>query len=155
MAAPSDLLVAGQDGVARLSSQVTIETIGNATLYLGDCRDILPTLANVDAVVTDPPFGIADAPNTFVDKAGGRRGPRGGAVNTWHAPSDWDSELDPTWLPLALDIGPVALFGQWRKRHAFEAVAGMEPLVAALKTPNGKAGCSVDALGMNPQNECA
>ena len=28
------------------------------TLYLGDCRDILPTLAVVDAVVTDPPYGI-------------------------------------------------------------------------------------------------
>lgn len=33
--------------------------IGNATLYLGDCRDILPTLGKVDAVVTDPPYGMA------------------------------------------------------------------------------------------------
>ncbi len=33
-------------------------TIGRATLYLGDCRDILPTLDKVDAVVTDPPYGI-------------------------------------------------------------------------------------------------
>lgn len=32
--------------------------IGNATLYLGDCREILPTLPNVDAVMTDPPYGI-------------------------------------------------------------------------------------------------
>jgi site-specific DNA-methyltransferase (adenine-specific) len=30
--------------------------IGNATLYLGDCRDILPTLPAVDAVITDPPY---------------------------------------------------------------------------------------------------
>ena len=28
-----------------------IETIGNATLYLGDCRDILPTLPKVDLVL--------------------------------------------------------------------------------------------------------
>jgi len=28
------------------------------TLYLGDCREILPTLGKVDAVVTDPPYGI-------------------------------------------------------------------------------------------------
>jgi site-specific DNA-methyltransferase (adenine-specific)/modification methylase len=35
-----------------------IETIGNATLYLGDCREILPTLPKVDAVVTDPPYGV-------------------------------------------------------------------------------------------------
>lgn len=35
-----------------------IETIGSATLYLGSCEDILPTLPKVDAVVTDPPYGI-------------------------------------------------------------------------------------------------
>ena len=32
--------------------------IGEATLYLGDCIDILPTLDKVDAVITDPPYGI-------------------------------------------------------------------------------------------------
>lgn len=32
--------------------------IGNATLYLGDCREILPTLPKVDAVITDPPYGV-------------------------------------------------------------------------------------------------
>jgi len=32
--------------------------IGDATLYLGDCMDILPTLPKVDAVITDPPYGI-------------------------------------------------------------------------------------------------
>jgi site-specific DNA-methyltransferase (adenine-specific)/modification methylase len=36
------------------------EIIGAATLYLGDCRDVLPTLGPVDAVVTDPPYGLAD-----------------------------------------------------------------------------------------------
>jgi DNA modification methylase len=28
------------------------------TLYLGDCRDVLPMLDKVDAVVTDPPYGL-------------------------------------------------------------------------------------------------
>lgn len=32
--------------------------IGDATLYWGDCLEILPTLPKVDAVVTDPPYGI-------------------------------------------------------------------------------------------------
>jgi len=32
--------------------------IGNATMYLGDCMDILPTLPKVDAVLCDPPYGI-------------------------------------------------------------------------------------------------
>ena len=40
-----------------------IETIGNATLYLGDCRDILQTLPKVDAVITDPPY-----PNEYVEE---------------------------------------------------------------------------------------
>ena len=34
------------------------EKIGGATLYLGDCRDIFPTLSKVDALVTDPPYGV-------------------------------------------------------------------------------------------------
>ena len=34
------------------------EIIGNHTLYLGDCREILPTLSRIDAVVTDPPYGL-------------------------------------------------------------------------------------------------
>jgi len=35
-----------------------IETIGDATLYLGDCREILPTLEGIDACVADPPYGM-------------------------------------------------------------------------------------------------
>lgn len=37
------------------------ETIAEGvTLYLGDCREILPTLGRFDAVVTDPPYGLED-----------------------------------------------------------------------------------------------
>lgn len=32
--------------------------IGSATLYLGDCREILPLLSGEFAVVSDPPYGI-------------------------------------------------------------------------------------------------
>jgi site-specific DNA-methyltransferase (adenine-specific)/modification methylase len=35
-----------------------VERIGDATLYLGDCMEILPTLGKVDAVITDPPFNV-------------------------------------------------------------------------------------------------
>ena len=30
--------------------------IGNAELWLGDCREVLPMLGSVDAVITDPPY---------------------------------------------------------------------------------------------------
>lgn len=33
-----------------------VETIGDCTLILGDCLEVLPTLGKVDAVVTDPPY---------------------------------------------------------------------------------------------------
>lgn len=32
------------------------EVIGNCTLYLGDCRDIMRSVGEVSAVITDPPF---------------------------------------------------------------------------------------------------
>jgi site-specific DNA-methyltransferase (adenine-specific) len=38
---------------------VRVETIGSSVLYCGDCREILPTLSGIQAVVTDPPYGIA------------------------------------------------------------------------------------------------
>lgn len=38
--------------------------IGDCTLLLGDCLDILPTLGKVDAVVTDPPWGIGELSGT-------------------------------------------------------------------------------------------
>lgn len=34
------------------------ERIGDCDLYLGDCLEVLPALGQVDAVVTDPPYGI-------------------------------------------------------------------------------------------------
>jgi DNA modification methylase len=33
-------------------------TIGNCRLILGDCLEVMPALGKVDAVVTDPPYGI-------------------------------------------------------------------------------------------------
>lgn len=35
--------------------------IGDATLYLGSCEEVLPTLGKVDAVITDPPYGIGES----------------------------------------------------------------------------------------------
>jgi len=40
------------------------EIIGDCRLILADCRDVLPTLGKVDAVVTDPPYGIGSWSST-------------------------------------------------------------------------------------------
>ena len=66
-----------------------VEVIGNATLYLGDCREILPTLPKVDAVITDPPYGISA--NKMTLGKGKKEFSRGG---------DWDdSRPDISWIP--------------------------------------------------------
>lgn len=45
--------------------------IGNAELYLGDCREVLADLPKCDAVISDPPYGQAYKVNTFY-KGGSR-----------------------------------------------------------------------------------
>jgi DNA modification methylase len=45
-----------------------IERIGDCELWLGDCREILPTLGKVDAVVTDPPYGIGESSKNFASR---------------------------------------------------------------------------------------
>jgi len=70
--------------------------IGNATLYLGDCMDILPTLPKVDAVITDPPYGIGIA--KALNRGKGKL-----AAARVYAESDWDdSPPDDELLRLTL-----------------------------------------------------
>jgi DNA modification methylase len=62
-----------------------IETLAECvTLHLGDCREILPTLGKIDAVVTDPPYGI-DFGN-----AGGFVASHG--WGQWRENVEWDKE---------------------------------------------------------------
>lgn len=68
--------------------------IGDAVLYRGDCMDVLQTLGAVDAVITDPPYGISFAAMpTKWQRAAGKK------------PENWD---DAT----ALDIDYIRAFGQ-------------------------------------------
>jgi len=69
------------------------ETIGRATLYLGDCREVLPTLGKVDLVCTDPPYGI----NYGGLLKGKGDGYGNGDKNGWkdYGAPDWDTERPP------------------------------------------------------------
>jgi DNA modification methylase len=62
--------------------------IGEATLYNEDCRFILPTLGKVDAVVTDPPYGIGEAAGA--NKSRGLLAPARD-----YGDDDWDNEPIP------------------------------------------------------------
>ena len=48
-----------------------IERIQDATLYCGDCLEILPTLGKADAVVTDPPYRLTSGGKTPGGMTGG------------------------------------------------------------------------------------
>ena len=61
------------------------QEIGNATIILGDCAEILPQLGNFDAVVTDPPYGIGEA-----RKNNASRGKL--AIAKDYGVSDWDDQ---------------------------------------------------------------
>lgn len=53
------LLFAGYLGVLAMSDYWSRKkVIGDCVLYHGDCLEVMPALGRVDAVVTDPPYGI-------------------------------------------------------------------------------------------------
>lgn len=107
-----------------------VEIIGDATLYLGECRDILPNLSDISVVVTDPPYLVT---------SGGFGEPEGG-FGGWIKDS-YDNkgkivacDLDWTdWLPLIpstlRDVAHVYIFSNDRNlsvaRGAAEA-AGLK-----------------------------
>lgn len=73
--------------MGRLRNVAEKVIIGNATLYCGDCRDVLPTLPKVDAVITDPPYGIGVG--LAENNKNGKYGKQTGEL---HQSIDWDSE---------------------------------------------------------------
>jgi site-specific DNA-methyltransferase (adenine-specific)/modification methylase len=86
-----------------------VEKIGNATLFLGDCREIMPSLHAVDAILTDPPYG-----KDFKHSGGGKGGnPRLARVLRNSAPIIGDDKpFDPAHL-LALGVDAIL----WGANH--------------------------------------
>lgn len=73
-----------------------VETIGDCTLHLGDCREILPTLGRFDACVTDPPYGIGVARKGTIGGGDGKNAKWPGATNVQYGEQTWDEEpCDP------------------------------------------------------------
>ena len=89
-ARPVDRNVRAQEGYA-----MRVEHIGLATLYLGDCREVLPTLAPCDLILTDPPYGIGAAKSSFY---GTTKRKNSCAAPKDYGDSEWDNEPPPSWV---------------------------------------------------------
>ena len=89
----------GEGGV--VSGEVV--TIGEATLYHGDCREILPSLPKVDLVLTDPPYG-------FLSGASGHGSGKLKNRKLNIADTQWDSETpDAETMRLCISAGKDAI----------------------------------------------
>lgn len=89
------------------------EVIGLAELWLGDCREIVPTLPRPDAVISDPPYG--QKLNTAVVKNGKRGGNVKGKSNIYPPIVGDDAPFDPAAL---LDLADNVLLWGAHKFHA-------------------------------------
>jgi site-specific DNA-methyltransferase (adenine-specific) len=79
----------------------------SATLYCGDCLEILPSLTGIDAVITDPPYGIADCWRGGFNAANGW----GKAGLEVEARNEWDATApDKSTFDLLRTIGDVQCF---------------------------------------------
>jgi DNA modification methylase len=71
-------------------------------LYNADCRDVFPIIGRVDAVVTDPPYGIAHL------WAGEQKG-RNGKSRLWDGNNAWDKEILPDALASARALASASI----------------------------------------------
>lgn len=110
--------------------------IGNATLYLGDCREILPGLDAAHALVTDPPYGMKCRMNHIKHRMAG---------GTWGQPAKyadlrrWDIAPDMAtiaaltkypecviWGGHYYELPPSRCWLIWDKQNAMHTVADCE-----------------------------
>jgi site-specific DNA-methyltransferase (adenine-specific) len=100
-----------------------VEHIGDATLYMGDCRDILPTLGRVDVTFTSPPYNMGLVPGgngrgmyrPGANNKGGRFRD-GYGIHSDALPQDEYDAWQRECLRLMFDISNLAVFYNHRPR---------------------------------------
>lgn len=107
------------------------EVIGQATIYLGDCEEVMPTVFDYNRVLTDPPYG------TGWVRGGGKRA---GEFAARHEKPDWDV-FQTDWMGLVCDPMVIAAFCAPSYLHRMCA-AFRAPCVARYKKTNVRPGGS-------------
>lgn len=112
-----------------------VEQIGRATLYLGDCRDVLPTLEPVDCIITDPPY--SEATHNGARTRVGKNGSADNAASITFDSIAADDFIGFTEQFLAISKRWVVMTCDWR--HCAELEARELPLVrfGVWTKPNG------------------
>ena len=77
--------------------------IGRCELLLGDCLEIMPHLPKVDAVVTDPPYGVLSATGSAATRRSGGNHDNGRGI------CDWDISLTGEAVKAVLSAGDDAM----------------------------------------------
>jgi DNA modification methylase len=112
------------------------EIIGDCTLYLGDCLEVMPTLGKVDAVVTDPPYGTGCAP---------RGGIMAGSVDFSSTPvMEWD-KLDLSWALLVGRDSEVAAFCHPASAPQVGAAIASDGMLVYVKSNPSPFGTSIES----------
>ncbi|MGB4979885.1 MAG: site-specific DNA-methyltransferase [Anaerolineae bacterium] len=84
--------------------------MNDVTLIQGDCLVVLPTLGKVDAVVTDPPYGIGEGQKASRRTANAKPDARWrGRIPTDYTPGEWDNGTEQNRVDLAIAISKVAI----------------------------------------------
>lgn len=83
-------------------------TIGQATLYCGDCRDMIEDLS-FDAIIADPPYGLEKI-SPWRHRHTTRQTDGTWATNPIYTDVDWDSETPDVTFLLKRNV-PVMIFG--------------------------------------------
>lgn len=105
------------------------------TLYQGDCRDILPTLGKVDAVVTDPPYGSDETHAQHLSSITLRNGePAGQALGFDGITGNELVEHAKAWCSAAARW--VVFSCEWKHAHRLEE-AGLLVRLGIWRKPDG------------------
>lgn len=87
------------DSVARPDGPPEGVAVGDARVIQGDSLEVLPTLGRIDAVVTDPPYGMGWRTNSKRFSGGNRALRPGEGRDDWAEIAGDDQPFDPSpWL---------------------------------------------------------